>query len=147
MSLKMVWANLTIPCLHLFEQPLMAEAWRKIFPLTRSRNNRTKQSKESLTKFRRQLGQGTALRSHTPSLSAGLGLAPREDCRGEPRIPLALRHEGKDAAMPCWKLLSAGSSSAGQGRRRRRRMKRRSSSSSLLPGFAGCLGGQCQCSS
>lgn len=23
MSLKMVWANLTIPCLHLFEQPLM----------------------------------------------------------------------------------------------------------------------------
>lgn len=29
MSLKIVWANLTIPCLHLFEQPLMVQTDRK----------------------------------------------------------------------------------------------------------------------
>lgn len=79
----------------------------------------------------------TPLSRTEPQRGAGARFAeaPREDCRGEPRIPLALKArlcpDRTDAAMPCWKLLSAGNTSAGQGRRRR--TKRRRSSSGLLP--------------
>lgn len=55
-SLKIVWANLTMPCLHLLEQPLMAQTKEGLF-LTGSRNIKA----EFFAKFSSRSAQNSAL--------------------------------------------------------------------------------------